>query len=172
MTVISQKICLIGDFGVGKTSLIRRFIEGVFSDKYLTTIGIKVSRKLICLEALAQEVDLIIWDLEGHTRFKSITPNYLKGAKGAIIVGDLSRQETLDNIQKHIDLFLTVNPQGLAIIALNKYDLIEAKKLAKLIELNNFLDNSQVIDTIITSAKNNTNVDKAFWELAAKIINK
>ena len=171
MSVISKKICLIGDFSVGKTSLIKRFIEGIFSDKYLTTIGIKVSRKLISLESSSQEIDFIIWDIEGHTKFKSIAPNYLKGATGAIIVGDLSRQETLAHLQYHINLFLKVNPQGIAIVALNKCDLIEEEKLAKLVELNNFKDNSQVINTIITSAKENTNVDKAFHELAENIIN-
>ncbi len=171
MSTVSKKICLIGDFSVGKTSLIRRFIEGVFSEKYLTTIGTKISRKIVNLQPSSKQVDLIIWDIEGHTKFKSIVPNYLKGATGAIIVGDLSRQETLDHIPVHIDLFLKINPQGMAIIALNKCDMIEEHKLTKLIELNDFDDNSHIVKTIITSAKNNTNVDRAFTELAETIVN-
>ncbi len=172
MSVISKKICLVGDFSVGKTSLIRRFIEDVFSEKYLTTIGIKVSRKLLYLKSSSQEIDLVIWDIEGNTRFKSITPTYLKGATGAIIVGDLSRQETLTHLSDHINLFLEVNPKGMAIVALNKKDLIEENKLKKLIQLNNFQNHSQVINTIVTSAKDNTNVNKAFYELAENINSK
>lgn len=170
MSTVSKKICLIGDFSVGKTSLIRRFIEDIFSEKYLTTIGTKISRKLVNLESSSQQIDLIIWDIEGHTKFKSIVPNYLKGAKGAIIVGDLSRQETLDHLPNHIELFLKINPKGLAIVALNKCDIIEEHKLTKLRELNNFDRNSQVIKTIVTSAKSNTNVDRAFVELAKSMV--
>ena len=172
MAKISKKICLIGDFSVGKTSLIRRFIEDIFSDKYLTTIGIKVSRKLVNLKSSDQEIDLVIWDIEGHTKFKPIMPNYLKGAAGAIIVGDLSRQETLDHIPNHLNLFFKTNPKGMAIVALNKCDMIDPEKLAKLIELNKFEDkNSQIVSTIITSAKNNNNVDEVFVDLAASIVN-
>ena len=171
MSTVSKKVCLIGDFSVGKTSLIRRFVEGVFSEQYLTTIGIKIARKVVNLETSSQQIDLIIWDIEGGTKFKPIVPNYLKGATGAIIVGDLSRQETLDHLPAHIDLFFQTNPKAVAIVALNKSDIIEEHKLTKLRELNNFTANSQIIRTIITSAKNNTNVDQAFTELAANMVN-
>lgn len=171
MSTVSKKICLIGDFSVGKTSLIRRFIEDIFSEKYLTTIGTKIYRKVVNLNSSSKEIDLIIWDIEGHTKFKSIVPNYIKGATGAIIVGDLSRQETLDHLPAHIELFFQTNPKGVAIVALNKSDIIEEHKLTKLLELNNFASNSQIINTIVTSAKNNTNVDLAFTELAEKMAN-
>lgn len=170
MSKISKKICLIGDFSVGKTSLIRRFIEGVFSEKYLTTIGTKISRKPINLESLGKEVDLIVWDIEGHTKFKPIVSNYLKGASGAVIVGDLSRQDTLDRIPNHIELFLQTNPKGQAIVALNKCDKIEQHKLDKLVELHDFNHISHIVKTIVTSAKDNTNVDLAFTELAEHIV--
>ncbi|MDJ0534093.1 MAG: Rab family GTPase [Xenococcaceae cyanobacterium MO_207.B15] len=170
MSFISKKICLLGDFGVGKTSLIKRFIEVVFSEKYLVTIGIQISRKLICPEFSSQKLDLIIWDIEGHTKFKSIAPNYLKGATGAIIVGDLSRPETLDNLSAHINLFIKFNPKAVVIVALNKSDLVKEEKIVKLRELNNFQDNYQVIKTIITSAKEKTNVAQVFHVLAQSMI--
>ena len=80
MSIIAKKICLIGDFNVGKTSLIRRFVENKFSDRYLTTIGVKISRKSITIEATEQQVNLLIWDIEGQTKEKAIPNNYLQGA--------------------------------------------------------------------------------------------
>ena len=77
MAVISKKICLLGDFSVGKTSLIRRFIEGKFSDQYLTTVGVKISRKSLELDSPSQTINFILWDIEGQTKFQSITPSYL-----------------------------------------------------------------------------------------------
>ncbi|NEN93649.1 MAG: GTP-binding protein, partial [Okeania sp. SIO3H1] len=91
--MISKKICLVGDFGVGKTSLIRKFVDRQFSDQYLSTVGVKISRKKVDLPKIEVEknnfLQLLIWDLEGHTKFKAIAPNYLKGASGAIVVADV-----------------------------------------------------------------------------------
>ncbi|MBC6480984.1 MAG: GTP-binding protein [Hormoscilla sp. GM7CHS1pb] len=91
METITQKICLVGDYGVGKTSLIRRFVERQFSDEYLSNVGVKISRKT--LELAAANVRLLVWDLEGSTKFQAIVPTYLQGAMGAVIVADLSRRE-------------------------------------------------------------------------------
>jgi small GTP-binding protein len=83
--MISKKICLVGDFGVGKTSLIRRFVDRQFSDEYLSTVGVKISRKTLELEGVRQQdqlnLQLLIWDLEGHTKFKAIAPSYLQGIR-------------------------------------------------------------------------------------------
>jgi GTPase SAR1 family protein len=84
--MISQKICLFGDFSVGKTSLIRQFVDRQFSDQYLTTVGVKISRKLVSIPDLtnnsqvevkpeAKQIQLIVWDIEGSTRFKAIAPS-------------------------------------------------------------------------------------------------
>ena len=174
MSVISRKICLLGDFSVGKTSLIRRFVENKFSDDYLSTVGVKVSRKSIDLrvQESEQQVNLLIWDLEGQTKFKSIAPAYVTGASGSIIVADLTRTDTLDNLQQHIYLFLSTNPQGFVVVALNKADLIETEKLSKLLEL--YGDNScaQVLNVYPTSAKTSQNVEQMFNELALRILPK
>ena len=170
MSVISQKICLIGDFSVGKTSLIRRFIEDKFSDKYLTTVGVKISRKSVITNSLDRQVNLLIWDIEGRTKQKSIPTNYLRGANGAIIVGDLTRTKTLVNLKNHLKLFLQINPQGDIIVALNKCDLVTQEKLARLVELHNFQDCEQVINTYVTSAKTGDRVNQMFEELAAHTV--
>ncbi|MBD2770819.1 Rab family GTPase [Iningainema tapete] len=166
MSIISKKICLIGDFGVGKTSLIRRFVDRQFSDQYLSTVGVKISRKTI---KASQELQMLIWDIEGSNKFKAIAPSYFQGAKGPVIVGDLTRPETLENIPEHIQSFLTVNPQSNIVIALNKSDIIAAEYLEKIQQNYNFSEMS-VINTYLTSAKTGNNVDEIFQVLANSLI--
>ena len=172
MSVITKKICLLGDFSVGKSSLIRRFVEGKFSDNYLSTVGVKVSRKSVKVKGETElyEVNLLVWDLEGHTRFKSITPTYLKGASAAIVVADLTRTGTLTGLNKHIDLFFEVNPDSTVAIALNKADLIPSEKLKRLIELYGKSDRANIINTYQTSAKTGEHVDNIFNELSVSIV--
>lgn len=171
MSTITQKICLLGDFNVGKTSLVRRFIEDKFSDRYLSTVGVKVSRKSlnVTTDRQSHQLNLLIWDLEGNTKFKSITPNYLKGASGSIIVADLSRSDTLDNLTQHLRLFFEVNPQGQAAVALNKADLIPPEKLAKLVE-NYQLPFPRVLGVYTTSAKTGDRIEQMFQELATVLV--
>ncbi|MEN9870174.1 MAG: hypothetical protein RLZZ171_1162 [Cyanobacteriota bacterium] len=172
MSTITQKICLLGDFNVGKTSLVRRFIEDKFSDRYLSTVGVKVSRKSLSVTTDTQrhQLNLLIWDLEGNTKFKSITPNYLKGASGSIIVADLSRSDTLDNLTQHLRLFFEVNPQGQVAVALNKADLIPPEKLAKLVENYQLPDFPRVLGVYTTSAKTGDRIEQIFQELATVLV--
>ncbi|MEO0852694.1 MAG: Rab family GTPase, partial [Cyanobacteria bacterium J06648_11] len=138
MTALSKKICLIGDYGVGKTSLIRRFVERQFSDEYLSTVGVKISRKTLRLNALDgsdRELRLLIWDLEGRQKFKAISPTYLRGASGAVIVADVTREETVASLVGHLRMFLTVNPRGTVAIAYNKMDLSDEKLSASLLQV-------------------------------------
>ena len=164
--MISKKICLVGDFGVGKTSLIRRFVEQQFSDQYLSTVGVKISRKT--LESV--NLQMLIWDLEGHTKFKAIAPTYLQGGSGVVIVADVTRQETVERITDHIKLFLSVNPRGSIVVALNKSDLIDEEKLEKLAQIVQLKNLEQVSEIYATSAKTGSYVDEIFQQLAYKSI--
>jgi small GTP-binding protein len=150
MPIISKKVCLIGDFGVGKTSLIRQYIDRQFSDQYLSTIGVKISQKNIDLTKLncpEQKLQLLIWDIEGQTKFQDISRNYLEGAQGAIIVADLNRQDTIDHIPAHIKLMTSVNPKGLILmVAINKIDLAEETNLEGS-QLFNFSQSYSQVDT-------------------------
>jgi len=165
---------MIGDFGVGKTSLIRRFVDRQFSDEYLSTVGVKISRKSITLDNIKQQenvtAQLLIWDLEGHTKFKGIAPTYLQGASGVLIVADVSRTETVERISEHIKLFSSVNPKGLIIIALNKVDLIDEEKLALLVEISHAIARDKVIAVYTTSAKTGKDVDEIFHKLAYTMV--
>lgn len=174
MPTISKKICLVGDFGVGKTSLIRRFVERQFSDEYLSTVGVKISRKTVELTRIDQQeklnLQLLIWDLEGHTKFKAIAPSYLQGASGAAIVADVTRQETMERLSEHINLFSSVNPKGFIIVALNKSDLLDEAKLDVLTKKNSTHNLSQVLEIYQTSAKTGACVNEMFEKLASRMI--
>ncbi|MEH2058558.1 MAG: Rab family GTPase [Nostoc sp.] len=174
MSTISRKICLFGDFGVGKTSLIRQFVESKFSDEYLSTVGVKLSRKLICVSQKdlldRQDLQLIIWDIEGSNKFKAVAQNYFQGSKGAVIVGDVTQPETLNHIQEHIQTFLAVNPKSYIVVALNKSDMIAAEYLENIRKMYNFTTKNNILDTYITSAKTGNNVDEIFHTLANRLI--
>jgi len=173
MVTVSRKMCLIGDFGVGKTSLIRRFVDGQFSDKYLSTVGVKISRKTITpqiedktADNSTNDLQLLIWDLEGHTKFKAIAPSYLQGSRGALIVADVSRPETIERIPEHLGLFFSVNPQGCVIIALNKIDLIDPEKAVELVQSSQSNYADKVLSVYSTSAKTGKYVETIFEHLA------
>lgn len=167
---------MVGDFGVGKTSLIRRFVDRQFSDQYLSTVGVKISRKTMELSKVKQQekldLQLLIWDLEGHTKFKGIAPSYLQGSSGAIVVADVSRKETIERISEHTQLFLSINPKSSIIVALNKADLVDEEKLEKLVQLVQNQGLERVTEIYYTSAKTGLYVDDIFQKLAYKSLEK
>lgn len=169
MAAVKKKICMLGDFGVGKTSLIRRFVERSFTDEYLSTVGVKISQKSVALPQIAQSLDLLIWDIEGQTKFKAIAPSYLQGAVAVVIVGDVTRPETVQHFQDHIKLFQESSPQGKIVLALNKTDLIEPEVSEK---LRQFLQGAvqNVLGVYPTSAKSGKNVDTIFEALATALV--
>lgn len=162
---------MVGDFSVGKTSLIRRYVEGQFDDRYLSTVGVKISRRNLELPSVdgadPQAMQLIIWDLEGQTKFKAIAPTYLQGSKGTIIVADISRPETIESIQGHIELYRSVSQDGAIAIALNKADLFEPEKSAEILAQLQQTYSAEVIRAYTTSAKSGENVESLFIELAS-----
>ena len=171
--VISQKVCLVGDFGVGKTSLIRQFVDRQFSDQYLSTVGVKISRKLVSIPDATQEIQqlqLIVWDIEGSTRFKAIAPTYLQGAKGAVIIADVTRESSIQNLEDHVQLFRSVCPKSSLIMALNKIDLMEDNERDEIFQEISTKFSSLKIPVYATSAKTGENVDKIFQSLATQML--
>ena len=172
--MLNKKIIILGDYAVGKTSLFKRFTNRNFSDRYLATVGVSIGRKLVEVPVPnsydSQQIELIIWDIEGLTKLKPFIPGYLQGASGAIIVGDLTRPKTIDHIPQHIKLICSVNPTtAVIIVALNKLDLLDRDSLEKLLAENQFQELSKVIDTYPTSAKTGKNVAEIFHELACHL---
>lgn len=173
MPIVTRKVCLIGDFAVGKTSLVRRFVDGQFSDQYLSTVGVKLSRRNLSTSLTtgkSQELRLIIWDIEGETKFRVIAPSYLQGAKGAILVADVSRPQTIQNLFNHQELFFSVNPTAKIAIALNKSDLLAPAQVQDLIATTPIVDASRLLNIAHTSAKTGEQVNRIFETLASAIV--
>lgn len=165
----------MGDFGVGKTSLIRRFVQRKFNEQYISTVGAKISRKLVEVQngfnKQKKNIQLLIWDIEGKSKFESLIPTYLRGAKGVIIVGDISRPITIEHIRQHLDLFSQINPHAKAItIAINKLDLATTKQAQELLEKYNLKLVFPITNIYLTSAKTGNNVDEMFQKLASRLI--
>lgn len=127
MVALSMKICLLGDYAVGKTSLVRRFVYNIFEDRYLSTIGVKVSRKLVAVPRGddVAELTMMLWDLAGSEEFDQIRVSYLRGAAGALVVCDMTNRQTLDHAREYVAQIRTVNPKAAVVIAANKQDLFD-----------------------------------------------
>lgn len=163
--MIQKKICMLGATGVGKTSLVRRFVQSIYSEKYHTTIGVKIDKKEINVEG--REVGLLLWDLQGEDGEFKIRPSFLRGASGFLLVLDLTRHETLVtafSIQKMVKREVG----DLPFVALfNKNDLTEAVEITdselQIVTQENW-------KMLRTSAKTGENVEEAFFQLAKDML--
>ena len=166
-TIVQKKICLLGDFGVGKTSLIRRFVEDRFDDRYLTTIGVKISRKVITRGYGA--MSMLIWDLAGSTGFDSFTnPSYMQGTAGAMIVCDITRRETLTIVVEYARQARIINPKIHLVFVCNKVDL-ERERVISDRDLGDLSSTFGDGTYFLTSAKTGEHVEDVFLSLANKI---
>ena len=160
--MISRKVILTGSFGVGKTSLFRQFIHETFSEKYITTIGVKVDKKVV--EVNGEEISILLWDIAGEVKQDKVPKSYFLGASAVIYVFDLTRPSTYKNIHTDLNILDGILPDAILKVVGNKEDLIDAEKLAKIKKEANF-----TIDAI-TSAKEGTNVNELFYRLAANFL--
>jgi len=157
---------MIGDFSVGKTSLVARFVRQTFSDKYLTTVGVKVDTKLVQI-AENKQVKLILWDIAGNDALTTTTTSYLRGAAGFLLVVDGTRRPTWNsalNLQQAVTKQIGAKP---FIVLLNKSDLTEQWELSEDIIVT---EQTQGWTLLKTSAKSGLNVEEAFATLANKLV--
>ena len=163
---IKKKVCLLGSYGVGKTSLVRRFVHNKFEEKYLSTIGVQISRKT--LNNNSRKINLYIWDIANIEKFDSIVKSYISGAHGAIIVSDLTRPSSLSSTNEFAENFKSINPHGELIFVGNKTDLENDIKISEEEFRSNFYSSSDNI--FFTSAKSGKNVEEMFQSLGLKLI--
>jgi len=155
--MFSYKIVMLGDFGVGKTCLVHRFVDNSFSEDYISSIGVSMSRKHI-INKDGVESFMVLWDTEGRTEFKQIFKQYLIGAKASI-----------NSIKEHIELCQEVIKDAPISIALNKSDL-EDNTHQSIEEIKNLSAN--IISVHKTSAKSGDEVNEIFNIINNKVIQK
>lgn len=176
METLSKKICMLGDFAVGKTSLVRRFVHDVFDDRYISTIGVKVSRKPATVSSGDRVVDLtmILWDLAGSEEFSQMRSAYLRGAAGALLVYDLTRPETLTRLVDYASQVRQTTAEASFVVVANKSDLIPVSE-------NGAQANAAALDGralaaslgapfLSASALTGFNVEEAFRQMAVQVV--
>ena len=163
--MIKKKICMVGVFAVGKTSLVQRFVKSIFSEKYLTTVGVKIDKKTLSVDG--QQVDLMLWDLQGEDEFQELQLSYLRGTSGYFLVADGTRGFSLERsleLKKKVEDAIGDVP---FLLLLNKADLedqweVNSETITKLER-----ENWRILKT---SAKTGEGVEEAFRALAAKTL--
>ena len=163
--MIQQKVCLIGGFAVGKTSLVARYVTSLFSEKYLTTVGVKIDKKQVAVDG--QDVTLMLWDVYGQDEFQSVQASQLRGMAGYLLVVDGTRRATLETARKLQEMATAAVGPVPFILLLNKADLapewdIDEQVFFKLAE--------QGWRVIRTSAKTGEGVEAAFESLTRAML--
>ena len=164
--MIQKKICMLGSFSVGKTSLVSRFVSSVFSDKYLTTVGVKIDKKALAVDG--GDVTLMLWDIYGEDDFQKLRMSYLRGASGYLLVVDGTRRATLDvALGIHRTVTEGIGPLPF-VLCLNKADLrdrweIDLPRVAERARTDGWT-------AIETSAKLGTGVEEAFRTLTSRML--
>ena len=158
--MIQKKVCMIGTSGVGKTSLVAKFVHSMFSDKYLTTVGVKIDKKTVSVDGT--EVMLMIWDLAGDDDYQRLQTSYLRGTSGYLLVADGTRQITLDQAIEIQGRVMDAAGPIPFLLALNKADLVSQWEIndAREAELA-----ARQWKFFKTSAKEGAGVEEAFVEL-------
>lgn len=165
MAIEKRKICLLGPTGVGKTSLVMRFVRSIFSDSYQTTIGTKIETKQVnCDDRL---IDLIIWDLSGEDEFQRVRLSYLRGAAGYFVVADGTRRATLDTALVLHAAAADIVGAAPRVLVLNKTDLRVFWEIKSTEERDLKMDGWTVIET---SAKTGAGVEEAFLVLTKALL--
>ncbi len=172
MIEFKKKIILLGDYGVGKTSLVRRYVDDSFSDKYHTTIGVKISKKSVrWIDEKSQNfhVQSMIWDIQGRSGYSSIPGKYLTGASVGLVIGDLTVEDPVVPVCEHIDYLKAFSPNAVVFVAFNKLDLFKLPEA----DLNDYFRrvynvHKNVSFIVATSAKTGQEVEGLF-EKAAKL---
>lgn len=173
---LTLKICFLGDSSVGKTSLIRKFVFDTFDDSYLMTMGTKVTKKTVTIDAPELDkkfnVTFMIWDIIGDIHFRGLLHHsYLHGAAGALLVCDITRPETLESLTTWVESLQMESEEEVPVVFMgNKCDLANEQKL-------NQDDVKKLADVysslwLLTSAKTGQNVEEAFKELGKKMVEK
>ena len=172
MQRIKTKVCLVGEAAVGKTSLIRRFVQDDFEDRYITTLGAKVSKREIVFDMPDRkqiQMDITIWDIMGEKGFRELLKDaFFYGANGILAVADLTRRRTLDDLDDWIDSVEQVVGKVPILIVVNKVDLTSNARFQER-DVAQFAK-AYGAEFFLTSAKTGDQVETAFARLGALVV--
>ncbi len=164
------KLSSVGNGGVGKTSMVQRYVHGVYKADYKATIGTFISKKECRFDELGTSVKFIIWDLAGQDQFQRLWPDYLTDSRAGIIVFDVSNKESFEHVKKWYDIITKVtDPNTILILVGNKIDLRETREVST--EEGRQLAEELKIFYMETSAKTSENISDLFEWIALQIIN-
>jgi len=163
--MIRKKICMLGSYAVGKTSLVVRYVRDMFSDRYQTTIGVKILKKELTLDG--QDVNLLLWDLHGDDDFQALRTSYLRGAAGYLLVADGTRADTLTKAEELHDIARAHLGDVPFALLVNKHDLQVDWELATDFD-RRLLERDWTV--IRTSALSGEGVEAAFVGLARRMV--
>jgi len=170
----NKKICLLGDEGVGKTSLIKRFVYNQFEDSYVRTIGTKISKKDIMMQGKDGKpihLFMMVWDIIGHKSSKKVPATYYAGVEGIMVVFDLTRPETFSELDFWVNSIMAEKSYAPVVVILgNKSDIVDQRKVAE-DELKKTAAKLNAM-YFLTSAKTGENVEAAFMKMASELIAK
>jgi small GTP-binding protein len=161
---VQRKICMLGGFSVGKTSLVKRYVQSIFSEAYLTTVGVKIDKKSVTLGD--RTVHLILWDLAGEDDMASLRMSYMRGSAGYVLVADGTRPATLEtalSLRKRVETEYGPLPFALLI---NKNDLREQWAVSDA-DLEELRRGGWWVRS--SSARTGEGVDDAFTDLASRV---
>nr|ABD65444.1 Rab35 [Suberites domuncula] len=160
------KLLIIGDSGVGKSSLLLRFADNLFSGTYITTIG--VDFKIRTIDVNGEKVKLQIWDTAGQERFRTITSTYYRGTHGVIVVYDVTNGESFVNVKRWLQEIDQNCDVVNRILVGNKNDCPE-RKVVQTEDATKFADQIG-IQLFETSAKENLNVEEVFYAITRLVL--
>ncbi|HSE35711.1 MAG TPA: Rab family GTPase [Blastocatellia bacterium] len=165
LPVLQKKVCMLGAYAVGKTSLVSRFVRSIFSDKYQTTVGVKIDKKTVSLGD--RQLTFILWDLAGEDEFIQVRMSYLRGSAGYLLVADGLRRITLDKaieLQQRVEGEIGKLP---FILLINKLDVIDDWEIKE-----SDIESLSVTGwhILATSAKTGVGVQETFLALGQKTL--
>jgi small GTP-binding protein len=163
--MLQKKICMLGSFSVGKTSLVRRFVESIFSEAYQTSIGVKVDKKVV--RANDEDVTLVLWDIHGEDVYQKIRMSYLRGMSGYLLVIDGTRRQTLDDALALNERVIQEAGKVPAILVFNKSDLADKWEIDSTRESELTAAGWNIVRT---SAKTGDSVEDVFSKLTAAML--
>jgi len=158
-----KKICMLGAFAVGKTSLVSRYVRSIYQDTYLSTVGVKIDKKTLTVDG--QEIVLVLWDVAGEDEFFQIPTSYLRGTSGYLLVVDGTRRATLDQALDIHERTRRAVGEVPCLVLVNKVDLAADWELSDK-DLGGV--SARGLDVLLTSAKTGALVDEAFATLARR----